>query len=83
MQYRDTRLDRDASYVLQLLVTANVLPSSLILITLMIEALRFSETWVLTRATRRHIQEVDIVHSHRCENLINSVALGPRANYTD
>jgi hypothetical protein len=35
------------------LVTTNV-PSSLILLTLMLEAVRCSETSVLTRATRRH-----------------------------
>jgi hypothetical protein len=40
-----------------LLVTANVVPSSLILVTLMIEELRSSETSVLTRSTRRHIPE--------------------------
>jgi hypothetical protein len=36
----------------QLLVTANVVPSSLILVTLMTEALRSSETSVLTRDTQ-------------------------------
>jgi hypothetical protein len=35
----------------QLLVTANAVPSSLYLVTLMMEALRSSETSVLTRAT--------------------------------
>jgi hypothetical protein len=40
----------------RLLVTANV-PSSLILVTLMMKALRSSETSVLIRATRRNIPE--------------------------
>jgi hypothetical protein len=43
--------------VLQLLVTTNVVPSSPILVTLMMEAIHSSGTSVLTRATRRHIQE--------------------------
>jgi hypothetical protein len=39
----------------QLLVTANGVPSSPILVTLMMETLSTSETSVLTRATRRNI----------------------------
>jgi hypothetical protein len=44
----------------RLLVTANVVPSSPILVTLMMEA---------TRATRHNISEDGILHSHRRENL--------------
>jgi hypothetical protein len=45
---------------LQLLVTANGDPSSLILFNLMMEVIRFFNMLALTRAARRHIQRMTI-----------------------
>jgi hypothetical protein len=46
----------------QLLVSANALPVSLILFTLTMEEIYFSETSVHTKATRRHITEDGILY---------------------
>jgi hypothetical protein len=47
--------------------TANVVPSSLNLVILMMEALRSSKMSVLTRVIGRNIPEEGILHSHRRE----------------
>jgi hypothetical protein len=54
--------------VIVLLVTASVVPRPLIIFTLMMEAIRFSDTSVLKRVTRPYIPEDGILHSHLREN---------------
>jgi hypothetical protein len=52
-----------------------VVATSPILVTLMMEAIRTSETLVLTTATQCHIPEDGTFHSHRRENLKSYIAL--------
>jgi hypothetical protein len=52
-----------------LLVTASVVPSSPILVTVLKEALSSSETSILTKVNLLNIPEDGILHNHRRENL--------------
>jgi hypothetical protein len=61
--------------MVQLLVGANVVPSTLILFALSMEAITCSESSVLKRGRLRHITEYCIFHSHRRENLKSYTAL--------
>jgi hypothetical protein len=61
--------------VLQLIVTVNLVPSPLIVFTLTMEAIRSSETSVLTKTTPRHIPEDCSLHSQRRENFKSYIAL--------
>jgi hypothetical protein len=61
--------------VLPLLVTASVVPTSPSLLSLMIEATVSYQKSIFTRTTRCNVQEDDILHSHRRENLKSYIAL--------
>jgi hypothetical protein len=59
----------------RLLVIVNVVPSSPILVTPMMEVLRCSEMPAVPRDTWLHISEDGILHSDRRENLKSYIAL--------
>jgi hypothetical protein len=61
--------------MLRLLVTANVVPVLQVLVTLMMEAIRSSDTSVFRRATLRNIPEKGILHNHRRENLKSYIVI--------
>jgi hypothetical protein len=60
--------------VLRLLVTANVVPSALILATIIIEAIHSSETSVVTRATRHSsalpVRQIYMIHDDFSVNTV-------------
>jgi hypothetical protein len=58
-----------------LIVTASIIPSSPIFVTLMMEAISSFKTSVHTRATWRNIPEDSMLNSHRCESLKSYIAL--------
>jgi 3'-phosphoadenosine 5'-phosphosulfate sulfotransferase (PAPS reductase)/FAD synthetase len=63
----------------QLLVPANIVPSPLILLNILMEAIYSFETYVITIVTLLHIPEDDILHGNRLENLKSYIVLTGRA----
>jgi hypothetical protein len=59
-----------------MLFTHNVVSSTLIIFTLMMELLCSSEESVLTRGTRRHIQVDGILQNIKCFSLRNTDGTG-------
>jgi hypothetical protein len=66
---RITFIVRVTEICVMLTVTANVVPSPTIRVSLMMEAIKSSETSVPIRTTLRNIPGDGILHSHRHENL--------------
>jgi hypothetical protein len=60
----------------RLLVTADVVPNSSILVTLMMAALRSSEKSVVTRSTLRNIPDYGFLHFDYCFYVVKSYRFG-------
>jgi hypothetical protein len=58
-----------------LLFTANIVLSSLILVTLMMQVMHSSVALVFTRAARHNITEDGIIHNYLCENLKSYIVI--------
>jgi hypothetical protein len=72
---RPAKNNINSECVVRLLVTPDVVPSSPILVTLMMEAISSSLMSAHTRTTRRNIPEYGILHSHHRENHKSYMAL--------